>query len=59
MALYETDVMMLLQAYEVKTEALFKTLKSYLAKNDVEALRDIHQDIMERIESRRERFADA
>jgi len=51
--------MMLFQAYEVKTEALFKTLKSYLAKNDVEALRDIHQDIMERIESRRERFADA
>lgn len=58
-ALYETDVMMLLQAYEVKTEALFKTLKSYLSKNDVETLRDIHQEIMERIESRRERFADA
>ena len=56
-ALYETDVMMLLQNHEVKMEPLFETLQPHLSAGDLETLRDIHREIVEQIESRRERFA--
>ncbi|MBU0704445.1 MAG: hypothetical protein KKC18_11330 [Chloroflexi bacterium] len=56
-ALYETDVMMLLQAHTVEMGPLFKTLQDYLSTSDVETLHDIHREIVERIKARQTRFA--
>jgi len=56
-ALYETDVMMLLQAHPVEMEPLFETLRAYLSASDVETLRDIHCEVVGRIGSRQTRFA--
>ena len=56
-ALYETDVMMLLQAHTVEMGPLFETLQDYLSTSDVETLHDIHREIVERIKARQTRFA--
>nr|HID13863.1 hypothetical protein [Anaerolineae bacterium] len=57
-ALYETDVTMLLQAHSVEMEPIFKTLQAHLSTADIEALREIHREIAEKFETRRRRFTD-
>jgi hypothetical protein len=57
-AIYETDVMMLLQAHSVEIDAVFEILKAHLSSGDVETLREIHREIAAKIETRRRRFID-
>jgi hypothetical protein len=48
-ALYEGDVSMLLQKYHVDVEALFDELRKHLLDSDRRALREIYNDIENRI----------
>ena len=57
-AIYETDVMMLLQAHSVEMDSVFEILQAHLSPGDVETLREIHREIVEKIETRRRRFSD-
>jgi hypothetical protein len=57
-AIYETDMMMLLQAHGVAMDSIFEVLQTHLSSGDVETLRGIHREIVEKIETRRRRFID-
>jgi hypothetical protein len=57
-ALYETDLMMLLQAHSVEMDPIFDMLQTHLSAGDTETLRDIHREIAEKIETRHRRFID-
>lgn len=48
-ALYETDVTMLMQDYTLNRTKLLKTLKPYMRQSDIEALKEILADIEKRI----------
>jgi len=48
-ALYETDLTMLLQHYEIDVRRLMKLLEAHLNTNDIESLSEILSDIQARI----------
>lgn len=48
-ALYETDIMMLLHGYSVDVEPLFEQLENHLSEGDMESLRTIHEEIEAKI----------
>ncbi len=48
-ALYETDIAMLLRHYPVDVPALFDLLKKHLPESDIQSLQEIHGDIEKRI----------
>lgn len=48
-ALYETDVTMLMQNYALDAAKLLKVLEKYLSESDIEALKEILADIEKRI----------
>lgn len=57
-AIYETDVMMLLQARTVAMDSIFEVLQTHLSSGGVEKLCEIHREIVEKIETRRRCFID-
>jgi hypothetical protein len=48
-ALYETDIAMLLQRYPIDVEAIFTELEKHLHEGDIQSLRTIHREIEDRI----------
>lgn len=54
-ALYETDIAMLMQSWPMERAALLKTLAPFLSETDLDALQDILNDIEKRIRRFRER----
>ncbi|MBS1252193.1 MAG: hypothetical protein MAG451_01231 [Anaerolineales bacterium] len=48
-ALYETDITMLLHSYSVDVEVLFEQLGNYLSAGDMESLRTIYEEIETKI----------
>ncbi len=48
-ALYETDIAMLLRHYSVNVSALFDLLKKHLPEGDIQSLQEIYGDIEKRI----------
>jgi hypothetical protein len=48
-ALYETDIAMLLQRYSIDIEAIFSELEKHLSEGDIQSLRTIHREIEDRI----------
>lgn len=54
-ALYETDIAMLMQRYPIRRATLTKTLEPFLSKTDLDSLQDILNDIEKRIRRFRER----
>jgi len=48
-ALYETDIAMLLQRYPIDVEAIFTELEKHLSEGDIQSLRTIHREIEDRI----------
>lgn len=54
-ALYETDITMLLQRYPIQPANLVSTLQPYLSETDLASLQDILKDIEKRIRRFRER----
>lgn len=48
-ALYETDIAMLLQRYPMDIEAIFSELEKHLSEGDIQSLRTIHREIENRI----------
>jgi hypothetical protein len=48
-ALYETDLVMLLHRYPASVETIMQTLSAYLAPSDVQSLRDIYAELEGRI----------
>ena len=53
-ALYETDITMLMQRYPMSRETITKTLKPFLSETDLDSLHDILNDIEKRIRRFRE-----
>lgn len=49
-ALYETDLTMLLQHYEIDVQRLMELLKAHLSASDIESLTEILSDIQTRIQ---------
>ena len=49
-ALYETDVLTLMQGYEIDLEPLFEELEGHLSRTDLDSLRKITNELQERIE---------
>lgn len=54
-ALYETDITMLMQRHPISRERMTRTLKPFLSETDLESLQDILNDIETRIRRFRER----
>lgn len=54
-ALYETDITMLMQNYPMDDEKILKLLEPFLSENDIDSIRDILGDIQKRIRRFRER----
>ena len=49
-ALYETDLIMLLRQYPMDDEQIFAVLQPHLSETDLRSLREIHAEIVERIQ---------
>lgn len=56
-ALYETDITMLMQHYPIDRKQIVKILEPFLSETDMDALQDILNDIEKRIRRFRERPA--
>lgn len=54
-ALYETDIAMLMQRYPITRAAVTKTLEPFLSETDLDSVQDILNDIEKRIRRFRER----
>jgi len=48
-ALYETDLVMLLRQYSISAETILTVLKPHLSDTDLQSLREIYDEVMERI----------
>jgi hypothetical protein len=55
-ALYETDILTLMQRYKIDIEPLFEELEGHLSRTDLDSLRKITDELRQRIERFGEEF---